>query len=111
MQSMHYSRYAGHLGERQTLARVRSRFYSPGMSGDVHMHALCEEERHDEEQLKNKVLVEKYIAVCGDGDVPLVRHQDNTILSIPPTREWTGGEFQPETPRHCSSPGVSCRQL
>ncbi|KRZ49542.1 Retrovirus-related Pol polyprotein from transposon [Trichinella nativa] len=34
--SMHDSRYAGHLGERRTLARVRSRFYWPGMSGDVH---------------------------------------------------------------------------
>ncbi|KRZ64932.1 hypothetical protein T08_14460 [Trichinella sp. T8] len=33
---MHGSRYAGHLGERRTLARVRSRFYCPGMSGDVH---------------------------------------------------------------------------
>ncbi|KRX29621.1 Retrovirus-related Pol polyprotein from transposon, partial [Trichinella sp. T9] len=33
---MHDSRYAGHLGERRTLARVRSRFYWPGMSGDVH---------------------------------------------------------------------------
>ncbi|KRX42021.1 Gypsy retrotransposon integrase-like protein 1, partial [Trichinella sp. T6] len=36
LQSMHDSRYAGHLGERRTLARVRSRFYWPGMSGDVH---------------------------------------------------------------------------
>ncbi|KRZ82889.1 hypothetical protein T08_5602 [Trichinella sp. T8] len=27
MQSMHDSRYAGHVGERRTLARVRSRFY------------------------------------------------------------------------------------
>ncbi|KRY17330.1 Retrovirus-related Pol polyprotein from transposon [Trichinella patagoniensis] len=33
---MHDSRYAGHMGERRTLARVRSRFYRPGMSGDVH---------------------------------------------------------------------------
>ncbi|KRY22623.1 Transposon Ty3-G Gag-Pol polyprotein [Trichinella patagoniensis] len=47
MQSMHDSRYAGHLGERQTLAR---------------------EERPDEEQLKNKVLVEKYIAYFGAPD-------------------------------------------
>ncbi|KRZ65375.1 Retrovirus-related Pol polyprotein from transposon, partial [Trichinella papuae] len=36
LQSMHDSRYAGHLGERRTLARVRSRFYWPGVSGDVH---------------------------------------------------------------------------
>ncbi|KRY26847.1 Transposon Ty3-I Gag-Pol polyprotein, partial [Trichinella spiralis] len=36
LQSMHDSRYAGHLGERRTLARVRSRFHWPGMSGDVY---------------------------------------------------------------------------
>ncbi|KRX13417.1 hypothetical protein T07_13142 [Trichinella nelsoni] len=36
MQSLHDSQYAGHLDERQTLARVRSHFYWPGMSGDVH---------------------------------------------------------------------------
>ncbi|KRZ16219.1 Transposon Ty3-G Gag-Pol polyprotein [Trichinella zimbabwensis] len=35
MPCMHDSRYAGHLGERQTLARVKSRFYWPRMSGDV----------------------------------------------------------------------------
>ncbi|XP_003369431.1 retrovirus-related Pol polyprotein from transposon 412 [Trichinella spiralis] len=28
------------------------------------------------------VLVEKYIAVGGDGDMPFVRHQEDTILSI-----------------------------
>ncbi|XP_003369202.1 Pao retrotransposon peptidase family protein [Trichinella spiralis] len=39
LQSMHDSRYAGHLGEQRTLARVRNRFYWPGMSGDV--HTLC----------------------------------------------------------------------
>ncbi|KRZ53183.1 hypothetical protein T02_2327 [Trichinella nativa] len=33
-----------------------------------HMHALCEKERPDEEQLKNKVLVEKYIAYFGAPD-------------------------------------------
>ncbi|KRZ81936.1 Gypsy retrotransposon integrase-like protein 1 [Trichinella sp. T8] len=39
MQSMHDSQYTGHLGERRTLARVKSLFYWPGMSGDV--HAWC----------------------------------------------------------------------
>ncbi|KRX69588.1 Protein NYNRIN [Trichinella sp. T6] len=39
LQSMHDSRCAGHLSEQRTLARVRSRFYWPGMSGDV--HAWC----------------------------------------------------------------------
>ncbi|KRX37343.1 Retrovirus-related Pol polyprotein from transposon 17.6 [Trichinella murrelli] len=33
-----------------------------------HMNALCEKERPDEEQLKNKVLVEKYIAYFGAPD-------------------------------------------
>ncbi|KRZ48246.1 Transposon Ty3-G Gag-Pol polyprotein [Trichinella nativa] len=37
MRSLHNSRYAGHLGERRTLSRTRSRFYWPGMSGDVHL--------------------------------------------------------------------------
>ncbi|KRY44286.1 Retrovirus-related Pol polyprotein from transposon [Trichinella britovi] len=30
-------RYAGHLCEQRTLSRTRSRFYWPGMSGDVHL--------------------------------------------------------------------------
>ncbi|KRX33622.1 Retrovirus-related Pol polyprotein from transposon 17.6 [Trichinella murrelli] len=37
MRSLHNSRYVGHLGERQTLSRIRSRFYWLGMSGDVHL--------------------------------------------------------------------------
>ncbi|KRZ83348.1 Protein NYNRIN [Trichinella sp. T8] len=37
MRSLHNSRYAGHLGERRTLSRIRSRFYWPGMSGGVHL--------------------------------------------------------------------------
>ncbi|KRY26311.1 hypothetical protein T01_13290 [Trichinella spiralis] len=39
-------------------------------------------------------------SVGGDGDVPLVLHQEDTILCIPPAREWTSGEVHVNAPRH-----------
>ncbi|XP_003370803.1 conserved hypothetical protein [Trichinella spiralis] len=39
-------------------------------------------------------------SVGGDGDVLLVVHQEDTILCIPPAREWTSGEIHLNAPRH-----------
>ncbi|KRX51283.1 Retrovirus-related Pol polyprotein from transposon [Trichinella sp. T9] len=156
MQSMHDSQFTGHLCERQTLARVKSRFFWPGMSGDVNawcrtcmqcarrkgltnnnrapMHAITE--GYFLQQVGVDILAplerttsgNQYVLVLtdyftkwratfplidmeagivaktkndgGDGEVPLVRHQEDTILCIPLAREWTCEEVNLNASQH-----------
>lgn len=35
MNQLHNNRISGHLGREKTLSKIRSRFYWPGMTGDV----------------------------------------------------------------------------